>query len=213
MYVIGVTGPMGAGKSVVLAALEALGAATLRADDASRELLAPGARLVTTIREAMGDGVFRPDGALDRARAAALIFADEQARARLEAIMHPAMVEWLTRELDRLRRAADPPGIVAVEAAILTHMGARPLVDAVLRVHAPFEECLARLRARDGLTPEQARARLALHERLGLFSEPADFVLDTSGTPEDTRRRVRDLWPELLRAAARADAGRAPESS
>lgn len=127
--------------------------------------------------------------------------------------MHPAMVEWLARELDRLRRAADPPAIVAVEAAILTHMGARPLVDAVLRVHAAFEQCLARLQARDGLTAEQARARLTLHERLGLFSEPADFVLDTSGTPEDTRRRVRDLWPELVRAAARADAGRAPDSS
>ena len=211
MYVIGVTGPLGAGKSVVLAALEALGAQVLRADDASRELLAPGARLVTTVRDALGDGVFRPDGALDRARAAALIFADEQARARLEAIMHPAMVEWLARELDRMRRTEEPPGIVAVEAAILTHMGARPLVDAVLRVHAPFEECVARLRARDGIPAAHARARLALHERLGLFAEPADFVVDTSGTVEDTRRRVRELWPELLTAAARADAGRSPK--
>lgn len=204
MYVIGVTGPMGAGKSVVLAALETLGARVMRADDASRELLAPGACLLTTIREALGEGVFRPDGTLDRSRAADLIFSDERARERLERVMHPEMTQWLARELDKLRGADDPPRIVAVEAAILTHMGARPLVDAVLRVHAPFEECLARLQARDGLSAARARARLAVHDRLGLFSEPADFVVSTSGSVHDTRRRVRELWPELLRAARRA---------
>lgn len=203
MYVVGLTGPAGAGKSVVLAMVRELGADSLRADAASRELLSSDSRLLFRIREHLGDGVFRDNGSLDRGRTAALIFANDAARAQLDTIMHPPMLDWLRERLTEFRRRECPPEIVVLEAAILTHMGARQLVDAVVRVHAPRDECLARLQARDHLTPEEAATRLAVHERLGLFSEPADYVLDTSGSLEQTRHRVTDLWDRLLEAARR----------
>lgn len=198
MVVIGITGPMGSGKSAVLGWLGELGAACLRADDASRELLGGDVRLLGSVREQLGDGVFRPDGSLDRAGTAALIFADEGARARLEGVLHGPMVCWLARRIETLRDGPCPPPLVAVEAAILTHMGGRGLVDAVVRVAASRAQCLARIQARDGITAQEAAARMALHQRLGLFDEPADYVIDTSGTLQQTRAQVLALWNQLV---------------
>ncbi|MDI9583208.1 MAG: dephospho-CoA kinase [Acidobacteriota bacterium] len=201
MFVVGLTGPMGAGKSVVLGVFRELGAICLRADDASRELLSSDMRLLSEIRECFGDGVFRADGSLDRRRLAEVIFHDPAQRRRLEQITHPPMVSWLRDRLGELDRLAEPPRVVVIEAAILSHMGARGLVDVTVRVHAPLDECLKRIQERDRITPEQARARLALHEQLGLFAEDADYVLDTSGTEEQTRDRARALWSALLAAS------------
>jgi len=201
MYVIGLTGPMGSGKSHVLSILRELGAECLRADDASRELLASDMRLLSEIRRDLGDGVFRSDGSLDRKQTAKLIFRSADARRRLEAIVHPSMVEWLRAKLNAMRAGEDPPRIVIVEAAILTHMGARPLADAVVRVHAPVEECQARIQRRDGISRQQAVERLAAHQELGLFDEPADHVLSTAGDPRDTERRTKALWNTLLAEA------------
>ena len=201
MFVVGLTGPMGAGKSVVLEVLRESGAHCLRADDASRELLRTDARLLAQIRDDFGDGVFRADGSLDRRRMAERIFHDPAARQGLERILHGPMVEWLRSEIAEISGSLDAPAVVVIEAAILGHMGARGLVDATVRVHAPVETCLQRIRLRDKITPEQARERLALHEELGLFTEDADYVLDTSGTEEQTRDRARALWATLLAAS------------
>lgn len=205
MLVVGLTGPMGAGKSVVLNVFRELGAECLRADDASRELLSTSARLLGEIRQYFGDGVFRADGSLDRSRLADLIFRDPAARRRLEQITHGPMVAWLRDRLEELERLPEPPQVVVLEAAILSHMGGRGLVDLTVRVHASPEECLERIQARDRITREQARERLALHEQLGLFAEDADYVLDTSGTEEETRDRVKALWPALLAASQALD--------
>jgi dephospho-CoA kinase len=198
MTVVGLTGPMGSGKSVVLQVLRELGAETLRADDASRELLATDECLLHEIQARLGSGVFRPDGTLDRRQTASLIFADPQARAQLEAIMHPPMVRWLARRLEELRQRRCPPKLVVLEAAILNHMGARGLVESVVRVWAPREECLRRLQERDGLPPEEAVARMSIHDRLGLFDESADYVLDTSGSLEQTKSRTVAWFHQLM---------------
>lgn len=202
MHVVGLTGPLGSGKSAVLQKLRELGAQTLRADDASRELLAKDERLLSEVREQLGAQLFREDGTLDRRATAALIFADADARRRLEKITHGPMVQWLREQLDALRRIPDPPTIAVLEAAILTHMGARSLVDCVVRVWAPREECLRRICARDGVSEAEAERRLALQDGMGLFDEPADHVLDTSGSLEDTGRLVEELWSVLLAEAA-----------
>ena len=130
-----------------------------------------------------------------------MIFRDNQAREKLEAIVHPEMVEWIRRRLAELRQASRPPEIVVLEAAILTHMGLRPLVDAVVRMGATPEVCLARLQERDGISRDEARTRLAVHEAMGLFGEAADYVLDTSGTLEQTRAEVKRVWGELVAKA------------
>lgn len=204
MLVVGLVGPTGAGKSAVLDMLRELGAAVLRADDASRELLAPGSRLLSEVRAHLGDAVFRADGSLDRSRTAALIFSDEQARRKLEALVHPPMVQWLRQRLEELRQRPDPPPVAVVEAAVLTHMGARHLVDRVIRVAAPPEVCLARVQERDHVSADVVAQRLAVQQQLGLFDEPADFVLDTTGTLAQTRERVRALWGKLQAEAAGA---------
>lgn len=201
MLVVGLTGPMGAGKSVALSVFRELGATCLRADDASRELLSTDTRLLGEIREDFGDGVFRADGSLDRRRLAEVIFHDPAQRRRLEQITHGPMVSWLRDRLQELERLPEPPRVVVLEAAILSHMGARELVDLTVRVHAPPEECLKRIQERDRIPLEQARERLALHEQLGLFAEDADYVLDASGTEEQTRDRARALWLALLAAS------------
>jgi dephospho-CoA kinase len=200
MRVAGLTGPMGAGKSLVLEQLRLRGAACLRADDASRELLGSDQRLLALVRDTLGDSAFTPDGALDRRRTAQLVFADPAARAALEAIVHPPMVAWLRERLGALRGEPHPPAVAVVEAAILTHMGARGLVDVVVRVWAPPETCAARIAQRDGVSLEQARKRVALHVALGLFDEPADRVLDTSGSLEVTGSRVSEMWDWLTQS-------------
>ena len=207
MYVVGLTGPMGAGKSVVLDVFRQLGAECLRADDASRELLDCDTRLLIAVGKELGPCVLQEDGSLDRRRTAQLIFADPGARARLEAVMHPPMVHWLRSRLACLSSRKHPPEIVVLEAAILTHMGVRPLTDTLVRVDASRGDCLARIQARDGLSPQQASERLALHEQLGLFTEPADHILSASGSLEETRRRVRSLWGRLSDEARRSGHG------
>lgn len=201
MRVVGITGPMGAGKSHVMELLRLKGAVSMRADDASRELLATDQRLLALVREALGDSVFRPDGSLDRARTGERIFADAAARQALEAVLHPAMREWLRERLGRWQTTEKTPRLVALEAAILTHMGARGLVDCVVRVWSPPDICAARIAWRDGIALEEALRRLAVHTQLGLFDEPADYVLDTSGSLEDTGRRVDELWGWLTAPA------------
>jgi len=196
--VVGLTGPMGSGKSAVLGWLRELGAECLRADDASRELLSQDACLLSRVREQLGEGVFHADGRLDRARTAAMIFADPQARRRLELVTHGPMVRWLEDRVKRLRGQSPPPRLIVVEAAILTHMGARELVDVVVRVSASREACLARIQARDGISRREAEARLALQDDLGLFDEPADYVLDTSGSLHEAREATRELWNRLV---------------
>lgn len=192
--VVGLSGPMGAGKSHVLVRLAELGAAALRADDASRELLKVDSRLLSEIKQCLGAGIFQADGSLDRKATASLIFQNPEARLKLEGILHGPMVQWLKAQIDALQQAPQPPEMVVIEAAILTHMGARPLCDVITRVWAPREICLQRMSRRDNISSAEAENRMSIHDNLGLFDEPADYVIDTSGTVAQTDRNIEDFW-------------------
>jgi dephospho-CoA kinase len=195
MFVIGVIGPIAAGKSVVLDELARLGAATIRADEVSRELLSPGSYLLEEVIAEFGES-FREDSGLDRAKLGSLIFADDQARRRLEQIVHPAMVRRIAEKLDRLREAGMP--VAAVEAANLIEMGARPLVDLTLMVSASEDVRRRRLMARDGLTQTEAQRRIELHRRLGIGRHEADFSIDADADESATRAQVQRLWCETV---------------
>jgi dephospho-CoA kinase len=195
MVILGVVGPMAAGKSAVVAALAELGAATIRADDISRDLLAPGAPLTEQVMAAFGRS-FRDDKArLDRKALARLIFSDPAARERLNAIMHPPMLAELRRRIEQARETGAP--VLAMEAAVLEQMGALGLADVVVMVCAPEEVRVRRLIARDGISEAEARRRIALQREIGLEETPARHVIDTSGDLESTRRQVRELWERL----------------
>jgi len=197
MIVLGVAGPLASGKSTVLKLLEELGAATLRADDVSRELLQAGQPVFEQVRAAFGDEYLTPAGELRRKKLAKLIFADAQARQRLNRIMHPPMVAQLREIADEYRRAAEPPPVIAIEAAILYQMGLDKIVDKVLLVTASEPTRIRRLRQRDGLSEQQAQRRVKLHDELGLGQVEADYIIDTSGELAETRQQVANLWAEL----------------
>ncbi len=194
--VLGVVGPAAGGKSTVLAQFRALGAATIRADDVSRELLAPGSELTRRVIEAFGQQYLRPDGSLDRSALADLIFRDDAARRRLEGIVHPPMVRRIAELIEQARTSGAP--LVAVEAANLYQMGARRLVDKVLLVTADPAERLRRLTELMGMPVERARALIDLHRRLGIDNPPHDFVIDTTAGKEAAREQVRELWAQLV---------------
>lgn len=192
MHVIGLVGGIGCGKTEVLRLLAELGAVTVAADELSREVLAPGQPALEQVRQAFGAQYFDCEGRLLRPRLGALIFADEAARQRLDGIMHPAMTALLEARLAQWR--AEGRAVAAVEAAVLEEMGALPLVDTVLLVTAPAEARLGRLQARDGLTAEQARERLAAHQRLGLDTPAADEVICNAGDLGALKNEVELFW-------------------
>ncbi len=198
MIVLGVAGPLASGKSTVLEMLEELGAATLRADDVSRELLQPGQPVLEQVRAAFGDEYLAPAGELQRNKLAELIFADCQARQRLNRIMHPPMVARLREILDEYRRANAPPPMVAIEAAILHQMGLDQIVDKVLLVTASEPMRIRRLCQRDGISTPQAQQRVELHDELGLGEIEADYIIDTSGELAETCQQVTNLWTQLM---------------
>jgi dephospho-CoA kinase len=196
MRVIGLVGAIGAGKTEVLRLLGELGARTVAADELSREVLAPGQPALARVREAFGEGFCDATGNLQRGKLAALIFADEAARQRLDAIVHPAMTAALR---DRLARWRDEGvGVAVVESAVLDEMGARDLVDQVVLVTAPLEVRRQRLMARDGISEAEAERRLEAHRRLGLEAPMADLVVENPGGRDELRARVEHLWAELV---------------
>jgi len=198
MLVIGVIGPIASGKSVVLDELRRLGAASIEADAVSREVLQPGSELLSQVIEEFGERFLRRDGSLDRRALGAEIMEDDQARRRLERIVHPAMVARMAARVEEVRRDGRVPA-VAIEAANLVEMGALPLADATVLVTASREERVRRLMARDGLSRERAESMVRLHERLGIESHAADYCIHTDADEAQTRRRVQRLWRDIVK--------------
>ncbi len=202
MLRVGLTGGIGSGKSEVATRLAARGAVIIDADVAAREVVAPGTPGLARIAAAFGPGVLGPDGALDRDRLGRLVFADPALRDKLNSIVHPLVRRWM-REAERAAvRAAPPPGPVVVHAIpLLAEARGRDGFDAVIVVDVLPELQLGRLVARRGMTPDQARARMAAQasreQRLAL----ADIVIDNSGTLADLDRRVAEVWSDLQRRA------------
>lgn len=197
--VIGVVGPVAAGKTVVCRMLADRGAAVISADEVNRALLAPGQPLLAKVIEAFGEQYLRPDGSLDRAALARHVFSDLAALERLEALVHPPMKAEIARRVRKALNAGAP--LVVVEAAVLYRMSAADLVDYVVMVTADRAERRRRLIECLGLPPEDANQRIALHERLGFDRVPADYVIDTTAGPEAACAQVQALLQKLLAAS------------
>ena len=193
---IGLTGGIGSGKSTVARLLADRGAVVIDADRIAREVLQPGTSGLAAVVEAFGDGVLTPDGALDRPALAGLVFADPDARRRLDSIVHP-LVRRRSTELDE---AAPRDAVVVHDVPLLVETGRWHAYDLVLVVEAEPEIRVARLVER-GLTEDDARARIAAQasdaERRGV----ADVVLDNSGTPQQLAEQVDRFWAERVAPA------------
>jgi dephospho-CoA kinase len=183
----------------VLERLAARGCRTLDLDQAAREVVAPGSEALAEIQAAFGERMLR-DGALDRAALGALVFEDAEARARLNAIVHPRV-----RELERRWSAAQPAGSVqVVDAALLVETGSHLRFDRLVVVHCDPALQLARLRARDGLDERSARARIDAQMPVAQKRGFAHFEVDSSGSLAETDRAADGIAATLLALAAAA---------
>jgi dephospho-CoA kinase len=186
---IGVTGGIGSGKSLVCIEFAALGIPVLPADDIAKSLSQHDAALRAKLTKILGPGTYRPDGTYNRPYVASKIFADKKLKARVEAAVHPAVTREIKRRIAELK--ADHHAVVIIEAALIFEAEYDTWLDGVLVVEAAEKVRIARASARDGLTEEQVRSRMAAQMDPAESVEHADYVLRNNGTPEELRERVR----------------------
>ena len=200
MLRVGLTGGIGSGKSAVSERLAALGAVVLDGDKAARAVVEPGTTGLGQIAETFGPGVLVADGSLDRAKLAGIVFSDEAAREKLNAITHPLIHEHIRAAEEAAAQAGGPDTIIVHDIPLLAEGQRSAGFDVVIVVDVPGEVQVARLAGR-GLPADQARARMAAQatreERLAI----ADIVIDNSGTLEDLDRRVAEVWADLVARA------------
>jgi dephospho-CoA kinase len=189
--VIGLTGGIGSGKSVVTDYLLEKGYAVIDADVLAREVVAVGSEGLAAVVARFGESVLLPDGSLDRKGLAARVFSDESARAALNAILHARIGRAMRARLARRRAAGEP--VVFLSVPLLLETGMQTAVDAVWLVDADEEERVRRIARRDGLRPQEARARIAAQMPTAEKLRYASDVLDNSGAPDDLRRTVDAL--------------------
>jgi dephospho-CoA kinase len=199
MLSIGITGGMACGKSTVRRALARAGWPTLDLDEVAHRLLAFGGETRATVLRELGDAVRAADGGVDRTRLGRLVFRDAQIRSRVNAIMHPRIREeeraWLARA------EATGAALAFVDGALLIETGAHLRFDRVVVIHCEEQEQLRRMRDRNGLTEEQARARVAAQMPGGLKRRLGTDEIATNGSHEETERQV-DAFVRGLRSAS-----------
>src|SRR4051795_1598951 len=191
---IGLTGGIGSGKSTVSALLAQRGAVIVDADRIAREVVEPGTPGLAAVVAAFGEEVLGPDGALDRPALAAVVFADPQARARLDGIVHPLVRARATE----LAAAAPADAVVVHDIPLLVETGQAGRYDVVLVVQADPKVRVARLVAR-GLPEADARARIAAQATDEQRRAVADVVLDNSGARDELAAQVDRFWTEKVR--------------
>ena len=199
MRVLGLTGGIGSGKSMVAQIFARLGAVVIDADQLAREVVEPGQPALQEIATAFGPDVLLSDGRLDRSKLAGIIFADPAERARLDAITHPRIRARMDEEI-KARRSG--PGVLIVDIPLLYENDRLHSVERVIVVWVDPQTQLRRIRRRDGLSAEAARQRIAAQMPLDAKRARADHVIDNSGSREDTRRQVEAIYHLYAPAAA-----------
>lgn len=196
MQRIGLTGGIAAGKSVAARRFAELGAVVIDADELSRLVVQPGTSGYDEVVAAFGPAVVGPDGALDRGALGRLVFADGEARRRLELIVHP-QVRRLAAEREAAAAAADPSAVVVHDIPLLVETGQADSFGVVVTVAAPAALRVDRLVRLRGMPREDAQARVAAQAPDEVRDAAADVVLDGTGSDEDLRAQVDALWGRL----------------
>ncbi len=198
---VGLTGGVASGKSTVAGILESLGAVVIDADVLAREVVEPGTPGLAAVVAEFGPGVLTGTGALDRPALGALVFADEAARRRLEKILHP-LIRARAAEIEA---AAAPDALVVHDIPLLAETGQADRFDAVVVVDVPVETQVERMVRDRGMTREDALARVAAQadreDRLAV----ATHVVDNTGTREDLRDRVTEVFASLVSTGSTGD--------
>lgn len=190
MLRIGLTGGIGAGKSALSSTFAGYGGIIVDGDVIAREVVQPGTDGLASLVEVFGDDILLPDGSLDRPALAAKAFRDDDARQKLNGIVHPLVGK---RRAEIIAEVADD-AVVVEDIPLLVESGMAPLFPLVVVVHADVEVRVRRLVEQRGMAEEDARARIAAQADDEQRRAVADIWLDNSGSPEDLVQRAHDVW-------------------
>jgi dephospho-CoA kinase len=192
MLKIGITGGIGCGKSEVCRLLEQNGIPIIHADLVARELMESQAEIISQIKQVFGEDVYLPDGKLDRKRLAEIIFDDEQAKLTVNQIVHPHVIEYQKKKLEKLART-DKFKFAGVEAALIFEAGTEGQFDVIVVVAASEKPVLRRLRKRDGLSKQEIMKRIASQMPLAEKIKRADIVVHNDGSLDELNHEVNRL--------------------
>lgn len=198
MLVVGLTGGIAAGKSLVSQYLRELGAQIIDADLVARELVYPQSPAMQEIIRHFGPEIVNKDGSLKRKELGQLIFRFPEKRQALNAIMHPCIVAKITEEIRKYRSDKEIP-LIVVDAPLLIETGLHQLVDEVWLVELPEELQILRLRERDVLTEEEARQRLQSQLPLSEKRKYAHRIINNSGEMRETKELIHRIWQQVVK--------------
>lgn len=193
---IALTGGIATGKSHVRRQFEALGVPTIDADTLARETVAPGTQGFAAVVRAFGSDILDTSGAIDRKKLGAIVFSDEEARRRLEALVHPGVRQATERWFASPDVQRHP--IAIADIPLLYEVGRERDFDRVIVVASEPEAQIRRIMERDGITESEARQRIAAQLPITEKSRRADYVIRTDGSFEETNRQVKEVLKELV---------------
>lgn len=198
MLKVGLTGGLATGKSFVGAALAEMGCHLIKADELGHQVLLPGGEAYDGVVREFGAGILNPDGTIDRKRLAAEVFDNPERLAALNRLVHPPVIRREEEFVAQLA-AREPGAIAVVEAAILIETGSYKRFDAIILAVCGEQQQVERAVLRDGSDPEEVRARIRRQMPLDEKRKYATYIIDTSGSKEDTLRQTRAVY-NLLRS-------------
>lgn len=200
MKIAGLTGGLACGKSFVADALREMGCYVVEADALGHEVMQPGGPAYGAIVKQFGPGILRAEGSIDRSLLAGIVFTDAAELAKLNAIVHPAVQELAQRRFREIGER-DPDAVVIYVAAILIETGGHRQVQRLILVTCTREQQMERAMRRPGATEKDVLGRLQRQLPLADKLPFADYVIDTSGTIEQTLRQTRMVFEDLRLAS------------
>lgn len=196
MITLGITGRSGCGKSTVTAIFSSKGVPLVDADQCSREMLLPGSPLLPQLAARFGADIIREDGTLDRHLLADRAFASPEGKAALDALTHPEILRRIRAAKEAARRTGAP--LFVLDGAVIVGSAAEGECDQLAVVTAPFETSVARIAARDGISPEMAARRLNAQTPEAVLTAKADYILPNTSTREALAKAANELCDALI---------------
>ncbi len=197
--VVGLTGNIASGKSTVASIFRELGAKIIDADKIAREVVKPGSDAWKEIVKSFGKEILNKDETINRKKLGAIVFKDPLKRKKLNEITHPRIVKKIYEQVEELKKKN--VSVVIVEAALIVEKGGmRDLLDKLIVVTLPEQKQIKRLMERDSISYEEALNRVSSQAPQAEKVKYADYVIDTSGTVEETKKQVLDIWKDIQKA-------------
>ncbi len=196
MLIVGLTGGIASGKSMISGILRSLGAFIIDADVIAHELIKPGLAAWQEIVDQFGQGILLKDGSINRPLLGRMIFKDPVKRGVLNSILHPRIFKEVERQKEEIERES-PGAIVILDVALLIETGAHEQVDVVILVQVSEDLQIERLMERNGLTREEAMERIRAQASLEEKQRYAGYIIDASKSPEEVRQQTIEIFEKL----------------